>query len=271
MFHLIHVLLLLPQGTSSTFGDRLHNVLSSRQQGEIPICRLNFTTDVWTGCEDVLAQFDLTLEQFMYANPGITKNCGNFIPGNTYCVAALVENRRNASTSGLCGAQVNFNVTCLGSSFGECCAGTGRCGSGNDYCAVGNCQEGACEGGGAYSTDGLCGRDHLYVPCPPKFGLCCSQWGFCGNGTDFCGSGCQSGTCDASLTTTAPPPTQTPTLPPGSVSRDGTCGFGGRLVCKGSGFGDCCSAAGYCGNSARHCSNLLGCQPLFGACSTTTT
>lgn len=123
---------------------------------------------------------------------------------------------------------------------------------------MGNCQEGGCFGGGAYSTDGLCGRDHDHLPCPPKFGLCCSEFGFCGNGTDFCSGGCQSGPCLSSSTSTSSAPTQTPTQVPGSISKDGTCGYSGGLVCKGSAFGDCCSAAGYCGKTLYYCSDLLG-------------
>ena len=51
------------------------------------------------------------------------------------------------------------------------------CGTGEDYCGIGNCQEGSCDGGQPYSTDGNCGVDFEYLPCPPKFGSCCSQYG----------------------------------------------------------------------------------------------
>ena len=38
------------------------------------------------------------------------------------------------------------------------------------------------------------------------------------------------------------------------VSTDGTCGpANGNAVCGGSGFGNCCSAAGYCGSTDAHC------------------
>lgn len=49
-------------------------------------CRQKFKTDVWTGCDDVLAQFQLTLKEFMLANPTIGDACDGFVPGETYCV-----------------------------------------------------------------------------------------------------------------------------------------------------------------------------------------
>jgi hypothetical protein len=49
-------------------------------------CRQEFKTDVWTGCDDVLAQFDLKLEEFKLANPTIGDKCDGFVPGETYCV-----------------------------------------------------------------------------------------------------------------------------------------------------------------------------------------
>ncbi|KAL5117079.1 hypothetical protein ACEQ8H_005038 [Pleosporales sp. CAS-2024a] len=49
------------------------------------------------------------------------------------------------------------------------------------------------------------------------------------------------------------------------VSTDGSCGGYGSIVCKGSGFGDCCSQYGWCGSSAEYCST--GCQLEYGTCS----
>lgn len=134
------------------------------------------------------------------------------------------------------------------------------CGMGEEFCGLGNCQEGTCDGAPIpYSTNGLCGSQNQWVDCPPKFGLCCSEFGFCGNSTEFCGTGCQSGSCinsSTTTTTTSAMPTQTP----GSVSKDGTCGFGGGLICAGSTFGDCCAAAGYCGSTEYSCLDILGWQ-----------
>lgn len=134
------------------------------------------------------------------------------------------------------------------------------CGKGEDFCAPGNCQEGTCDGAPtSYSTNGLCGSQHGCYECPPKFGLCCSKDGFCGNSTDYCGTGCQNGPCGSLLnTTTTTTSTPKSTQTPGSVSGDGTCGYSGKLVCKGSAFGDCCSAAGYCGSTDYACLDILG-------------
>ncbi|CAM1510179.1 Fc.00g005140.m01.CDS01 [Cosmosporella sp. VM-42] len=54
------------------------------------------------------------------------------------------------------------------------------------------------------------------------------------------------------------------------VSTDGTCGnkVDGRYTCKGSEYGDCCSAFGYCGRTSAHCS--VGCQPEFSICNART-
>ncbi|KAK0639608.1 hypothetical protein B0T16DRAFT_440080 [Cercophora newfieldiana] len=54
----------------------------------------------------------------------------------------------------------------------------------------------------------------------------------------------------------------TSSVPPVSVSTDGTCG--GSVTCVGSRFGRCCSTHGYCGSSADHCGE--GCQLGFGEC-----
>jgi hypothetical protein len=135
------------------------------------------------------------------------------------------------------------------------------CGTGSDYCGPGNCQEGTCEGAPiAYSTNGLCGSQNMWYTCPPKFGSCCSRDGYCGSTIAYCGTGCQSGSCtSSSSTTTSSTTTSTmPTQTPGSISKDGTCGYTGQLVCRGSAFGDCCSAAGYCGSTEYACLDILG-------------
>jgi hypothetical protein len=68
------------------------NFLFTRQSNNssnatITGCHMNYTTDVWTGCADVLAQFNITMDYFNTANPNIGSNCQNFVPGNTYCVS----------------------------------------------------------------------------------------------------------------------------------------------------------------------------------------
>lgn len=64
----------------------LTGLVAKQEQPLLPPCRLNYTTDVWTGCDDVLAQFHISLDDFIYANPEIGEACSGFVPGNTYCV-----------------------------------------------------------------------------------------------------------------------------------------------------------------------------------------
>ncbi|KAM9874215.1 hypothetical protein VDGL01_11718 [Verticillium dahliae] len=154
----------------------------------------------------------------------------------------------NISTDGSCGKN---GKTCKGSTFGDCCSSGGFCGKSTDHCGPG-CQTlfGTCTAGaGSISTDGACGKNGKTCK-GSTFGDCCSSSGFCGKSTDHCGAGCQSsfGTC---------------TTGAGSVSTDGSCGKNGK-TCKGSTFGDCCSANGFCGKSSDHCGT--GCQGSFGTC-----
>ncbi|KAI6091580.1 hypothetical protein F4821DRAFT_226441 [Hypoxylon rubiginosum] len=241
--------------------------LLRRQAANNSTCRFSVTTDIWTNCAGLLSEFNLTLDYFKEANPSIGANCTDFQPGATYCVSLTTGNAIPISSNGQCGSQQNWTSTCIGSQWGNCCGIGGYCGTGEDYCGPGNCQEGSCDGAPIpYSTNGLCGSQNYWPECPPKFGLCCSKDGYCGNGTDYCGTGCQSGPCSSSTTTSSSiGPTQTP----GSISKDGTCGYSGGLVCRGSTFGDCCSAAGYCGSTQYACLDTLGCQPGFGTCNIT--
>ncbi|KAF2473248.1 glycoside hydrolase/deacetylase [Lindgomyces ingoldianus] len=49
------------------------------------------------------------------------------------------------------------------------------------------------------------------------------------------------------------------------VSTDATCGGTNGFTCQGSTFGNCCSSAGWCGQTTAYCGT--GCQPSFGTCS----
>ncbi|KAH6638817.1 hypothetical protein C7974DRAFT_448560 [Boeremia exigua] len=239
--------------------------LVAAQQPILPPCRQKFTTNIWTSCADVVSQFQLSVANFLYANPQLGAGCSGFKPGETYCVSRP-SNQRPISMDGNCGIQNRTAATCVGSSFGSCCNASGRCGNGESFCGKGNCQDGLCDGG-RYSLDGKCGRDFDYLPCPPKFGLCCGGNGQCGNATAFCTTpGCQSGPCLGASSTVSSSATPTPTMKPGGVSPDGTCGYNKAFTCKSSTFGGCCSAAGYCGNTEYECSSYLGCQSKFGQC-----
>jgi len=50
------------------------------------------------------------------------------------------------------------------------------------------------------------------------------------------------------------------------VTTDATCGGTNQFTCQGSIFGNCCSAAGYCGSTTDYCGT--GCQSGFGTCGT---
>jgi hypothetical protein len=170
------------------------------RQNELPECRLEYQTDVWTGCYDVVAQFSLSLERFLEANPQLTEECGGFVPGETYCIHRcewcsvgssvqfprtqlnLLNSQRETSSSQLhhrwhLRPSDKLQPDLRWKRLWRLLWKRRIVGSSVDYCGVGNCQEGSCDGGGPYSTDGRCGRDFSYLPCPPKFGLCCSQHG----------------------------------------------------------------------------------------------
>ncbi|KAI0118067.1 carbohydrate-binding module family 18 protein [Hypoxylon sp. NC0597] len=99
-----------------------HNHLSRRQTvGSNYTCRLNYTTNLWSSCAQVLQEFNLTLDAFQDINPSISDNCENFNPGSMYCVAAAVGDALPISSNGLCGVQQNWTNTCIGSQWGDCC------------------------------------------------------------------------------------------------------------------------------------------------------
>ncbi|CAI6340074.1 unnamed protein product [Periconia digitata] len=53
------------------------------------------------------------------------------------------------------------------------------------------------------------------------------------------------------------------------VTTDATCGGTNGYTCQGSTFGNCCSAAGWCGSTGDYCGT--GCQSDFGTCGTGST
>ncbi|ESZ99231.1 keratin-associated protein 5-4 [Sclerotinia borealis F-4128] len=112
---------------------------------------------------------------------------------------------------------------------------------------------------GEVTPDGTCAGADAFV-CSPTWGACCSEDGLCGRSNAFCGDGCQSGFGNCNVAT-APAPG------PGSPSNDGSCGGTNQFTCNGTTFGACCSANGFCGNTAAHCAIGGGCQSLFGTCS----
>jgi hypothetical protein len=177
------------------------------------------------------------------------------------------------STDGKCGVLHN-NIRC-GGKWGNCCGIPGICGTGEAFCGVGKCQNGNCtivipappdrpaattttpilaptSTPGGISPDGSCGGSNKYRCIGSTFGNCCNASGCFGTTTGHCTTGCQAqfGTC----TTT-------------NISPDGTCAGTNKYQCKGSQFGDCCSASGCCGSTTGHCT--AGCQGAFGLCTST--
>ena len=72
---------------TSTAGPNFAVIQERQSLNDIPPdCHLEYTTDVWTGCAQILEQFNISLAYFQYANPSITANCASFVPGQNYCI-----------------------------------------------------------------------------------------------------------------------------------------------------------------------------------------
>ncbi|KAK3984687.1 glycoside hydrolase superfamily, partial [Cladorrhinum sp. PSN332] len=98
------------------------------------------------------------------------------------------------STDGTCGSANGARI-CEGSGFGDCCSGSGWCGSTGAHCGSG-CQSGNCTQG-AVTTDGRCGAQANNAICAGwPAGDCCSPAGYCGLTEAHCGTGCQNGPCE---------------------------------------------------------------------------
>ena len=172
--------------------------------------------------------------------------------GNCNAVAP-VATPGSPSTDGSCGGTAGS--VCNGTSFGDCCSSSGYCGSTTAHCGSG-CQPafGKCTSTGNVSTNGQCGPTGDNKGCLGSgFGTCCSSSGYCGDTAGHCGAGCQPkfGLCNGAS----------------NVTTDGSCGASnGGKVCRGSGFGDCCSSSGYCGASDAFCG--AGCQVAYSTCNT---
>ncbi|KAJ1326026.1 Chitin recognition protein [Microdochium nivale] len=164
---------------------------------------------------------------------------------------------------GTCGAANDWVCSPV---WGACCSKDGKCGRSTAFCGTG-CQSkyGNCNaptkpppGPGDPSPDGSCGGTKQFNCTGATYGACCSSSGFCGDTAGHCsiGTGCQSlfGTCKEDV---------------GNVTLDGHCGpitssGGNNKTCTGATYGACCSAAGFCGDTAGHCG--AGCLAGFGNC-----
>ncbi|KAK6544363.1 hypothetical protein TWF694_001064 [Orbilia ellipsospora] len=208
-------------------GELSHNELFQRQSTPVSGgCGMFFAPSNTTTVTDVLDTFQITAQEFVALNPGnglfmYHGECSGFRNFRViYCVRG-VELSPVVSSDGTCGSW-NNGKACAGSSYGDCCNASGRCGSGYDYCGIGNCREGACEGGFGWSVDGKCGSRALEPKCGGKWGICCNSSNQCGNGTSYCGaSACIDGACDWITTSATPTTTSSSTTTTSSITTTG--------------------------------------------------
>ncbi|KAK3318743.1 carbohydrate-binding module family 18 protein [Apodospora peruviana] len=97
-------------------------------------------------CASLASAAGITVAQFLKSNPSVT-SCSALTSGATYCLEGTAATSSSTapsasptpglriSTDGTCGN----GVTCLGSSYGNCCSEHGFCGSTENYC-TGECQ-----------------------------------------------------------------------------------------------------------------------------------
>ncbi|KAK2480701.1 hypothetical protein H9L39_06340 [Fusarium oxysporum f. sp. albedinis] len=114
------------------------------------------------------------------------------------------------STSGSCGATSTSNITCEGSTYGDCCSEKGYCGKNATYCGAG----------------------------------CQSMFGTCSSGDE---SSTTTATSDKTSTSTAASSTSLGAI---SIDGNCGSNSDINATCKDSTFGDCCSAKGYCGGTS---------------------
>jgi hypothetical protein len=107
-------------------------------------------------------------------------------------IIPLVTSAHLIAKDGACGAKVG--LTCLGSTFGNCCSQWNFCGASDIHCGVG-CQAeyGDCNEIEEFENknitpDGLCGGELGYTCTGSVFGDCCSSYGFCGKTEVHCGT-----------------------------------------------------------------------------------
>ncbi|KAF8865745.1 glycoside hydrolase/deacetylase [Acephala macrosclerotiorum] len=163
------------------------------------------------------------------------------------------------SVDGTCSA----TITCLGSTFGNCCSQFGYCGSTSAYCGTG-CQP-------AFGTCGISSSSQTKSSSATKSSSTTSSKSSTASSSLTSSKSSSSSTKtststvkSSSSTKTSSSSTSTATLP---VSTDGTCGT--KFTCLGSTYGNCCSQYGYCGSTTAYCST--GCNAGAGTCSKVTT
>ncbi|KAH7035345.1 uncharacterized protein B0I36DRAFT_360730 [Microdochium trichocladiopsis] len=127
-------------------------------------------------CAKLAKRYGISVDLFFQLNPGVNKECNNLRHNTEYCVRGFIEPGTSFpccnsntftcgdsveedcapgicyeglcygdkiwSTTGDCGKQHGYKK-CAGK-WGDCCNAQGRCGTGPDFCGIGNCQLGDC-------------------------------------------------------------------------------------------------------------------------------
>ncbi|KAF6825584.1 Chitin deacetylase-like protein 9 [Colletotrichum musicola] len=167
--------------------------------------------------------------------------------GTSTATNAAAPSSSLTSLNGECGAN---GRTCIGYSGGNCCSQYNYCGVTPQHCGAG-CQPGFgnCTSSGSSSVAAAAS----------------SGGAVASSGGAVAPSVSPSGTAGGNTPTSASNP---PAASNSNPSRDGSCGGTNRYNCQGTGYGDCCSTWGFCGNTTDHCDS--GCQGSFGRCSSAT-
>jgi hypothetical protein len=123
-------------------------------------CGLYYSVIAGDVCQMICLRYGITFDTFRAMNTQILPDCSNLWVAYSYCVYNVTA--PPVSTDGNCGTNHN-NAVCEGSGFGDCCDNSGRCGSGDAYCAADVCHSGACLNG-TLTPDGSCGMFTSHSP-----------------------------------------------------------------------------------------------------------
>ncbi|KAF2223855.1 hypothetical protein BDZ85DRAFT_236355 [Elsinoe ampelina] len=239
-----------PQATTTTAPP------SPRGAGEIDGCQAWFQARL--NCESHLALARLTIDALYKYNPSVGPDCRGFVLGTYYCWSTGDEQDsepppsttggspttttgRSPTTTAPTGGVVTPTPTQSGMVSG--CDKFHKVVSGDGCWAIAN--------------DNQISLDDFYAWNPAVGSDCAAlllDFNVCVGRSSASTVGPPSSTRGTSA---APSPTS-------NLSPNGLCGGTGGKTCKGSGFGDCCSASGYCGSWSDYCGS--GCQRSFGTC-----
>ncbi|KAG8631988.1 hypothetical protein KVT40_001128 [Elsinoe batatas] len=229
---------------------------SPRGAGEIDGCQSWFQARL--NCESHLALARLTIDTLYKYNPSVGPDCRGFVLGTYYCWSTGNEQDSGSppSTTGEAPTTTGGSPTTTAPTSGVITPTPTQSGMVSGCTMFHKVVSG--DGCWAIANDNQISLDDFYAWNPDV-------------GTDCAALLLDFNVCiGRSSASTASPPSSTrgtTTAAPsstGNVSPNGLCGGTGSKTCKGSGFGDCCSASGYCGSSSDYCGS--GCQRSFGTC-----